>query len=123
MSVSKVLIRISLQGKGAAEAEVFRHLSPVTLGALLRIMPLQGRVTRYLDEFLYLTTRVVAGVEKPRSTFKRGDVAFLAANGAVCFFLKDCTVARPMNPLGRLLSGIELLEKASPGNVVLIESL
>ncbi len=122
-SVSKVIIRISLQGKGEADAEVFRHLSPVTLGELLRNLPLQSRVSRYLDQFIYVTSNVVAGVEKARSSFKRGDVAFLAANGGVCFFLKDSIVARPMNPLGRMLSGIDLLERAEAGDVIRLESI
>lgn len=119
-SLSKLEIVIEVQGKGRAEGEVFRHLSPITLGSLMRKMPLQGRAIRFRDHFVYCSTEVVAGVEKARKAFKKGEIAFLSSNGAVCFFFTDCEVALPMNPLGRVTSGLEVLEKAGAGDVIFL---
>ena len=121
-SVSKVDIEIDLQGKGTARGGLFRHLSPLTLGALMKRMPIQGRVARFSDQFIYILSGVVAGVEKARRNFSAGDITFLASNGAVCIFLKDVGVATPMNPLGRVVEGLDLLRSASAGDVIVIRS-
>ena len=120
-SLSRILIRVSVQGKGDAEGEVFRHLAPITLNTLLRSMPINGRVNRFDNIFIYVISGVVAGVEKTKKVFQRGDIAFLALNGAICIFLKDSTVAKPMNPIGRITAGLEVLENTSPGDVLTIQ--
>jgi hypothetical protein len=59
------------------------------------------------------------GGEKQRSRFKRGDFAFMISNGSVCIFIKDAVV-QPMNPLGTILSGLELVDASAPGDVITI---
>lgn len=120
-SFSRIPIVISILRKGDAEGEVFRHLAPATLSALLSRMPINGRVTRFDDAFVYILTGVVAGVEKAKKEFRRGELAFLSLNGALCIFLKDSSVAKPMNPIGKVTSGLELIEKASKGDVLTIK--
>ena len=120
-SFSKICIQFTIQGKGFVKAEVFRHLSPKTLNEVLRKIPFQGRITKFEDSFVYFNSGVIVGVEKSRSEFSKGDIAFLAANSSVCFFLKDCNIGRPMNLLGRVVEGFEFIEKASNGDVVTIE--
>ncbi len=101
-----------------AEADVFRHLAPVTVGTLLRSLPLEGRISRFNGVFVYLPSSLILGLEKARSRFRKGELTLLASNGALCVFLKDASVAKPMNLLGNLTSGIELFENASSGDVV-----
>lgn len=118
LSFSKIQLKLTVRGKGVAEADVFRHLAPVTVGTLLRSLPLEGRISRFNGVFVYLPSSLILGLEKARSRFRKGELTLLASNGALCVFLKDASVAKPMNPLGNLTSGIELFESASSGDVV-----
>jgi hypothetical protein len=65
---------------------------------------------------MFTTIRV--GVEKPRTSFKRGDAAFLASGGLLCFFLKAANSERPLNPMGKVDEGLEILDGLRPGGVI-----
>jgi hypothetical protein len=114
-------LRIEIVGKGLMEAEIVRHLSPATFTHIVAKLPLQGRINRYNDRFIYIITNISLGVEKGRNEFKRGDIAFLAMNGSLCFFLKDMKLARPMNPLGKISKGIEVFNKINVGDVLIVQ--
>jgi len=67
-----------------------------------------------------LFTELRVGVEKPRTQFARGDVAFLPSGGLICVFLGDARSDRPLNPVGKVEGGMETLEAVRPGDVVRI---
>ncbi len=118
-SVSRLKLIAEISGKGQAECELVRHLAPMTSGAILKALPVQDRVHRFEDKFIYIETGMVIGAEKSRTQFKRGDMALLPSNGAICFFLKDCGV-QAMNPLGRILK-IEIVEASQAGDVLAVK--
>lgn len=121
-SVSRLRLVAEIAGKGSAECELVRHLAPITAGALLKSLPIQDRVHRFEDKFVYIETGLVIGAEKQRTQFKRGDVALLPSNGAICFFVKDCT-ARAMNLIGKMLGNIEMMEASQAGDVLSVRRL
>jgi hypothetical protein len=118
-SVSRLRLEIQVSSKGSAICEVVRHLSPITSATILKSLPLQDRVHRFGENFVYIETGLVIGAEKQRSRFKRGEVAFMVSNGSVCIFVKDAAV-QPMNPLGTVLSGLEVVDSGAPGDVITI---
>ncbi|NHV96642.1 MAG: hypothetical protein HA494_02475 [Thaumarchaeota archaeon] len=120
ISATRRSIKIEVAGKGLCEGEFHRHKAPLTVGLLLRSLPLSGRAVRYKDEFVYFTTNLVAGLEKPSQTFKKGDIAFLPLNGSICIFLKDCQLNQRMTPLGQVTSGLEVIGSAAAGDVITI---
>jgi len=120
-SVSKLNVKIEIHGKGEAEGEVFRHLAPVTLNSLLRKMPLHGRAIKFKNQFVYIISGIIIGMEKARKKLKKGDIGFLSSNGALCFFLENCEVAMPINPLGKINLGLDMLMKVQAGDVISID--
>lgn len=121
-SVSRLRLVAEIAGKGSAECELVRHLAPITAGALLKSLPVQDRMHRFEDKFVYIETGLVIGAEKQRTQFKRGDVALLPLNGAICFFVKDCT-ARAMNLVGKMLGNVEMVEASQAGDVLSVRRL
>jgi hypothetical protein len=119
-SVSRFKISIEIQNKGYASAELVRHLAPLTAGAVLKSLPLQDRVHRYTDKFIYIETGLVIGAEKQRTVFHRGDVAYLTSNGSICVFMQDATV-QPMNSLGIVNSNLKVIESSQPGDIMIIK--
>jgi hypothetical protein len=119
-SVSRFKLVIEIANKGSASAELVRHLAPLTSNAILKGLPLQDRVHRYADKFVYIETGLVIGAEKQRTQFRRGDVAYLTSNGSICVFVQDAAV-QPMNPIGVVMSNIEVIESSQPGDVMVVK--
>ncbi len=120
MSVSKVECKASVRGKGEFTLGFYRHLAPVTVTALLDSFPVSARAMTYPGAMITLLTPIKIGVEKQRLEFSKGDVAFLAANGSICIFLANAKSQRPLNPVGKVEEGIELLQKVAAGDVMQI---
>ena len=116
-SVSKVDCVATVGGKGKSGLSFFRHLAPVTVNAILHSVPFDSRVNLQ-PSMVCLFTDLRVGVEKPRTQFSRGDVAFLAAGGLICVFLGDARSDRPLNPVGKVESGIETFDSIRRGDVV-----
>ena len=119
MSVSKIDCAASVRGKGGFVLGLYRHLAPVTVTALLDEFPISSRATVY-PGMIALLTNIKTGVEKQRTEFSRGDVAFLAANGSICIFLKNAKSDRPLNPVGKVQEGLEVLQSVTGGDVLQI---
>jgi hypothetical protein len=118
LSVSKVECSLTIRGKGKLTLGLYRHLAPVTVTALLDEFPLASRAMITPGAMLTLLTKIKIGVEKQRLEFSKGDVAFLAANGSICIFLANVKSQRPLNPVGKVEEGLEVLQKAVSGDVV-----
>ncbi|AIF84248.1 hypothetical protein NTE_02194 [Candidatus Nitrososphaera evergladensis SR1] len=121
-SVSRVRLVAEVAGKGSAECELVRHLAPLTTSALLKGLPVQDRVHRLEDKFVYIETGLVIGAEKAKTQFKRGDLAFLPSNGAICFIIKDCTT-QAMNAIGKIVNNMEIVEDVQTGDVIAVKKL
>ena len=119
-SVSKLEFRAIFEGKGEARLNIYRHLSPVTVSNMLMENKLAGRMVRFHDVFIYAPLGIRVGVEKARRQFKKGDIAFMSSTGAICFFLSDASVGVPMNPLGEVSSGMDVVERCGVGDTVLL---
>ena len=116
-SVSKVDCVATVGGKGKATISMFRHLAPVTINAILHSFPFDSRVNLQ-PAMVCLFTDLRVGVEKPRAQFSRGDIAFLPAGGLICVFLGDAKSDRPLNPVGKVESGMETFDSIRRGDVV-----
>lgn len=119
-SVSRIKLLAEVAGKGSAECELVRHLSPITAGILLKGLPVQDRVHRFEDKFVYIETGLVIGAEKSKTQFRRGDLTFLPSNGAICFITKDCTT-QAMNAIGKIVQNIEAIEGVQAGDVIAVK--
>ncbi|MDV3244933.1 MAG: hypothetical protein LYZ66_07175 [Nitrososphaerales archaeon] len=116
-SVSRIECAAQVRGKGIAKLSLFRHLAPLTVNAIHRAMPLESRVN-IQPAMRCLFTSIRVGVEKPRLTFERGEVAFLASGGLLCIFVKGAKSAMPLNPVGKVEEGLGIMDSLTAGDVV-----
>ena len=121
-SVSKVECVASISGRGEARLSLYRHLAPLTVNAFLRSLPFDSRVNLH-PAMVCLFTQLKVGVEKPRTQFVRGDVAFLPSGGLLCIFLGDARSDRPLNPVGKVEQGVETFDSVKLGDVVRLSEL
>lgn len=95
--------------------EIKRHLAPKTVGLVMRSLPLQGRAHFLGRDIAYFEAGIDSGMERSRTEFKKGDVAFLPSSGSICFFLSDVS-GKAMTLLGRL-DKVDDLRDVKPGDV------
>jgi hypothetical protein len=118
-SVSRSKIVIELLNKHSATCEFIRHLAPLTIGSILKRLPLEGRVHKFEDKFVYIETDLIIGSEKQKTKFKAGDIGYLTSNASICIFVRD-TASQPMNPVGSVIDNQEIFESIHSGDVLVI---
>ena len=93
-SVSRKQLILEIRGKAKISCDLKRHLSPRTVGTIMRSLPLEGHAHLMGNSISYFETSVDSGIERSRTEFKKGDVAFLPSTGSICFFLNDAVFAK-----------------------------
>jgi len=116
-SVSRKQLILEIQGKTKIPCDLKRHLSPRTVGTIMRSLPLEGHAHLLGQSILYFETSIDSGIERARTEFKKGDVAFLPSTGSVCFFITDVTSGKTMTPIGKLSGIIDALKDVKSGDV------
>ena len=119
-SVSRKQLILEIRGKAKISCDLKRHLSPRTVGTIMRSLPLEGNAHLLGKSILYFETNIDSGTERARSEFKKGDVAFLSSSGSVCFFLNDVVSGKTMTPIGKLGDDIDGLKNVKSGDVLCI---
>lgn len=118
-TVSRFPVILEILNKGFAQCEIIRHLSPLSARIILKHLPLQDRVHKFADKFVYIETGLMIGAEKQQTRFKRGDIAYMTTSGSLCIFIKD-SIVMPMNPIGIIKSNLELIEFTQTGDIALL---
>lgn len=103
-----------------ADAELVRFQAPKTVDALLRRLPIEGRIARWKDE-VYFEAGITMGLEKPKSTVETGTIAFWPMGSAVCIFHGQTQPYSPVNIIGLVKSGIEIFKEAAVGARIRLE--
>ena len=116
-SVSNIKLILEIRGKAKLNCELKRHLSPRTVGIISRSIPLEGNGHLMPNKISYFETTIESGIDRPRNEFKKGDIAFLPANGSICFFSEDIVSAKTMTPIGKINSDPKVLREIKPGDV------
>lgn len=119
-SVSKIKVILEIRGKVKLNCELKRHLSPRTVGIISRSLPLEGNAHLITANIAYFETSIDSGTDRPRKEFKKGDIAFLPANGSICFFSNDVSSSKTMTPIGKILSDVSPLHEIKSGDVFLL---
>ena len=121
-SVSIINIFLEIKGKARISCQLKRHLSPRTVGLITRSMPIHDNVHRMNKSVVYIKTNIDSGMERKKTDFKKGDIAYFPTGGCICFFLNDVLDGQPMTPIGKLLSSIENLKDVKTGDILTLYS-
>ena len=121
-SVSIINIFLEIKGKARISCQLKRHLSPRTIGLITRSMPLYDNVHRLNKSVVYIKTNIDSGMERKKTDFKKGDIAYFPTGGCICFFLNDVLDGQPMTPIGKLLTSIENLKDVKTGDILTLYS-
>ena len=119
-TVSKVDATLEINGNAKIPCQLKRHLSPITVGLITRMLPLKGNAHQIGQSIVYFETRINSGVERKRTDFKKGDIAFLPTEGSICFYLDDVFAGKQMTVIGKIMDGVDELKTIKPSDVLLL---
>ena len=119
-SVSQKRLILEIKDKAKIPCDLKRHLSPRTVGTILRSLPLEGHAHLMGKNIAYFETTIDSGTERARKEFKKGDMAFLSSSGSICFFINDSIPGKTLTPIGRLKDNTDRLKELEPGDVFLL---
>ena len=117
-TVSRVDVILNINGNGNIPCQLKRHLSPITVGLIMRMLPLQGNAHKMDESVVYFTTTINSGIERKKTDFKKGDIGFLPAEGSICFYMNDVFAGKPMTIIGKILEDINKLNGIKPSDVM-----
>ncbi|MEM2163955.1 MAG: cyclophilin-like fold protein [Candidatus Bathyarchaeia archaeon] len=120
MEISRIPIKIIVEGLGESRAALIRFLSPRTVDAVVRLLPLEGRAAVWQNE-IYLEIPLKIGVEKPRETVKKGDLAYWPLGKAFCIFFGDMRPHTPVNLVGQIADNVEVFSRVRSGMKIRVE--
>ncbi len=84
----------------------------------MRSLPLEGNSHLLGKHIVYFETSVDSGIERARSEFKKGDIAFLPSTGSFCFFVGDIESSKSMTLIGKFEDNKDELKNVKPGDVL-----
>ena len=119
-SISSIKVRFIIDGLGEAEGRLVRFLSPRTVDALIRSLPLEGRVA-LMKGGLYFPVPINLGVEKAKRTAEKGVLAYWPMGRALCIFYENAKPYSPINYVGKIVKNLEIFRKVETGMKVAVE--
>ena len=117
-TVSKIDVILEVNGRERIKCQLKRHLSPITVGLITRMLPLEGNVHQMGRSIMYFETGINSGIERKRTDFKKGDIAFLPTEGSICFYMDDVSDGKPMTIIGKIIDGIDKLSETKSSDVL-----
>ena len=117
-TVSKIDVILEVNGRDRIKCQLKRHLSPMTVGLITRMLPLEGNVHQMGRSIMYFETGINSGIERKRTDFKKGDIAFLPTEGSICFYMDDISDGKPMTIIGKIIDDIEKLSGIKSSDIL-----
>ena len=117
-SVSRKQLILEISGKVKLSCDLKRHLSPRTVGTIMRSLPLEGNSHLLGKSIVYFETSVDSGLERTKTEFKKGDIAFLPSTGSFCFFIGNVESSKTMTIIGKFVDKLDELKNVKPGDVL-----
>ena len=117
-TVSRFNVVLKINDGQGIPCQLKRHLSPITVGMIMRMLPLKGNAHQIGESIIYFETNVNSGIERKRTDFKKGDIAFLPAEGCICFYMDDVIGGKPMTILGKITKNIEKLNGIKSSDIL-----
>lgn len=121
-TVSRVPIMFIIDSIGEAEGQLIRHLTPRTVEAIIKKLPMEGRAALWKEE-VYFEIPVKMGKEKAKPTVEKGQIAFWPMGSALCIFYGESQPYSPVNIVGQITKGLELFAQVKSGTKIKVEKI
>jgi len=120
--LSRTPIKIIIEGIGEATGEFIKIRAPLTVGAIVKMMPLRGRLHAQGEGYSFILG-IQRGTEKAVKEVKAGTIAYWPMQDAIIIYNKDTKPYSPVNKVGEITSNLELFNELKSGTRIKIEKI
>ena len=117
-SVSTINLVLEINGNSKLLCQLKRHLSPKTVGLIGRAVPIQSNAHKMGNSIIYIETTIDSGIERQRTEFKKGDIAFMPYEGSICFFFADSSNVKSMSLIGKIVDNVDILKEIKSSDII-----
>jgi hypothetical protein len=121
-NISRVKIKLLIEGLGEAEGELIRFMAPRTVDTIVRKLPVEGRAALWKEE-VYFEIPVKLGEEKAKPTVETGTIAFWPMGSALCIFYGKTQPYSPVSILGKITKNLDLFRQVKSGTIIRVACL
>ncbi len=120
-SQARIPIRIKIADVGEAPGELNRLTAPLTVGDILKILPINGR-TLPAHGCIQIILGLKRGAEKPVTQVEAGTIAFWPRAMSLCIYPEATKTFGPVNRIGKVTGNLEILRNLKSGSRIIIVS-
>ena len=119
-SISRIPIKIIIEGIGEAKGELNRLTAPLTVEEILKILPIKTRITPSTEGVMILLG-IRRGEEKSVTQVRAGAIVYWPRQDAMVIYPKNAIPYSPVNRLGYVTEGLEVFQDIRGGKSIVIE--
>ena len=117
-TISRIDVILEINSVERISCQLKRHFSPMTVGLITRMLPLKGNAHQIGKSIVYFETKINSGIERRKTDFKKGDIAFLPIEGSICFYMDDVFGGKPMTIIGKITGDVKKLKTIKASDVL-----
>ena len=121
-AISRISVRFIIEGIGEAEGVITKVSAPLTVEAILKIMPLEGRAHPSSGGVCF-GVGLRRGEEKSKRSVEAGTVAYWPMSDSICIFHSKTMSYSPVNVIGRITKNLELFKTLQGGAQVRVQRI
>lgn len=114
-------IEIEVVGKGKSRGKLDDR-NPETAKEVYDALPIEGNANIYFEE-IYFNIPVGLEYENPSGKSKCGDISYWPPGNAFCVFYGDSQPASDVNHIGEITGNLEIIKKATDGDIIIIKRI
>jgi hypothetical protein len=108
-SVSRVTVKIKVDGVGEAKGEFVRILAPLTVKGVLAMLPYRGRA-HVRGGGLSMIIGIRRGGEKAVRSVKAGDIVYWPMQDSLIIYFQDSKTYGPVNKVGSVIDNLDIFK-------------
>jgi hypothetical protein len=115
---------------GILEGEINPERNPNTAEAIIKALPIKGKVKRWGNE-IYFETPVILQEENSQQEVEVGDIAYWPPGRSICIFFGKTPISTtnkpkaysPVNVFGKIETNLTILKNVKEGELITIEKV
>ena len=119
-SLSRFPIKVKLLELGEALGELNRLTAPLTVGDLMKRLPISGRIMPGYG-CITILLGLKRGAEKPVTHVEAGAIAYWPQQGSLCIYPVASKTYSPVNKVGVIYNNMDIFKGLKTGSRVVIE--
>jgi hypothetical protein len=121
-SQARVPIVVKIAGVGEAPGELNRLTAPLTVGDILKMLPINGR-TVSAQGCVSILLGLKRGTEKAVTQVEEGTIVYWPRAGSLCIYPEAAKTYGPVNKIGKVTGSLEIFRNLKSGSRIIIAAV